>query len=430
MTPFRQKGRKIYSIKVPQPSGEWRTVSTGTRDRLSAKAMQDAVRALGPEGKRAFDLLAGALTKRGLAAFWQSWRAVPSRTSATTGKTLEPSVDERIEYLRTERAATNIVPLIDDWFKVLTGPSRGISDDTAKHYRSAVRELVLWFVGDESIERWKQLPKTTVVLASELVETKLRTYIEELDDVAPPTVRKKGQGIRDFTAWLVGRGKLSIDPMRNVELPPQGKPLAHYVETHEAKLLADAQPGQYRPYSALLAGTGIEVSVALALRRRHVETKTKEIRAAGTKNWNRDRIVRAADWCWPYVLELIEGKHPDALLFDEIPDRWYAQDAHNEAIDALIAKGYQRFGVDEFGREKRYTMRDQRHTWAVRAARSGWPIEGVARQLGHINGVLALTTYGRFQPTNEERDRWEAMATARDEAQEKERQKVEGKTRP
>jgi integrase len=67
-------------------------------------------------------------------------------------------------------------------------------------------------------------------------------------------------------------------------------------------------------------------------------------------------------------------------------------------------------------------MRDQRHTWAVRAARSGWPIEGVARQLGHKDGTLALRVYGRFSPTNEERDRWEAMATARDESIQRERE--------
>lgn len=419
MTPFRQRGRKVYSIKVPKATGEWITVTTGTRDRPTARAMQEAVRALGPEGKRAFDLLAGALTKKGLAAFWQSWRAVPSRTSPTSGKTIEPSIDERIEYMRTERAATNIVPLVDDWFDVLTGPSRAMGDDTAQHYRSAVRELVAWLA---DVETWKALPKTQIVLASELTETKLRTYIEELDDVTPSTVRKKGQGIRTFTAWLVGRGKLALDPMRNVQLPPQGKPLAHYVETHEAKALADAQPGQYRLFSALLAGTGIEVSVALALRVRQVEKKTKEIRAGGTKTYSRNRIVRVAEWAWPYVLEAIADKHADALVFDEIPHRWEAQAQHIEAVDALVAKGYRAFAFDELGNEKRYTMRDQRHTWAVRAVRSGWPIEGVSRQLGHVNGVLALSVYGRFQPTNEERDRWEAMATARDEADAKERE--------
>jgi integrase len=62
-------------------------------------------------------------------------------------------------------------------------------------------------------------------------------------------------------------------------------------------------------------------------------------------------------------------------------------------------------------------MRDARHTWAVRAARSGWPIEGVARQLGHVDGTLALKVYCRFVPQRVERDRWERMAAERDAAQ-------------
>lgn len=61
-----------------------------------------------------------------------------------------------------------------------------------------------------------------------------------------------------------------------------------------------------------------------------------------------------------------------------------------------------------------YTARDHRHTWAVRAVRSGWPIDAVARQMGHIDGTLVMKVYGRFLPQQGDRDRWEAMATARD----------------
>jgi integrase len=59
-------------------------------------------------------------------------------------------------------------------------------------------------------------------------------------------------------------------------------------------------------------------------------------------------------------------------------------------------------------------MRDQRHTYAVRAIRAGTPAEIVARQLGHANAVLVLKVYGRFAPTQRERDHWERMATEMD----------------
>jgi integrase len=68
------------------------------------------------------------------------------------------------------------------------------------------------------------------------------------------------------------------------------------------------------------------------------------------------------------------------------------------------------------GKAKLYTLRDHRHTWAVRAVRSGGPIGAVAEQLGHSDGgILALKVYGRFAPKQEERARWESLATARDQ---------------
>lgn len=65
--------------------------------------------------------------------------------------------------------------------------------------------------------------------------------------------------------------------MGDVVMPAAGKPRIHYLETEEAVKLADAQPEPYRSFSALLAGTGIEVSVALNLRRRDVDVKNREI---------------------------------------------------------------------------------------------------------------------------------------------------------
>jgi integrase len=170
-----------------------------------------------------------------------------------------------------------------------------------------------------------------------------------------------------------------------------------------------------RLYEYLLPATGIEVSTALALRVRAVSTLDHEIHAPGTKTSARNRVVHVADFGWPAVLELLKGKHPDSLFFDRIPHRWAAADDHRDAVRALGEKGYRVF-VEFEGKPKLYTLRDHRHTWAVRAVRSGMPIGAVAKQLGHSDkGVLALRVYGQFQPEKEERARWEALASARDQ---------------
>ena len=50
-----------------------------------------------------------------------------------------------------------------------------------------------------------------------------------------------------------------------------------------------------------------------------------------------------------------------------------------------------------------YTLRDSRHSWAVRARRRGISFEHIADQLGHVDTSLAHKVYGRFKRTIEER---------------------------
>ncbi len=396
MTAFKAKGRKILETKVPRRDGTWVKRSTGTKDKLTARAIDRMIEQLGAQGKHAWDVLemvTSTPARWTLSDLWRRWTAVVSdRVDEKTGVREEPSVDERIKALRAQLVETDLEPLVDKFLKVMEGPSSGISADTAAHYVAGVRTLIA---------------EGKPFFRSQLTPVALTAWIQTMDKVTPSTVRKRGDGMRRFTRWLKGRGVIDHDPMRDVELPPAGDPRVLFLDTPDAQRLADAQPGQYRIYSALLAGSGIEVSVALKLRKRDVDEKKREIRAAGTKTHARDRVVRVADWAWPYVQELLKGRHPDARLFDEIPDRWKAQEAHNDAVDALLEKKHEIY--------RGYTMRDHRHTWAVRAVRSGWPIEAVSRQLGHANGVLALRVYGRFQPTHQERDKWEAMATERDQ---------------
>ena len=64
-------------------------------------------------------------------------------------------------------------------------------------------------------------------------------------------------------------------------------------------------------------------------------------------------------------------------------------------------------------------MSDARHTYAVRQIRAGVPVEVVARQLGHANSTLVQVVYGRFVPSQSERDKWERLATAAEKARHK-----------
>lgn len=407
MSAFKRSGRRVHEIKVPTESGAWVMRTTRTRDKQRAKAMQRMIDTLGPTDRGAWDLVRlvtekdpkTAKPRMTLPQLFDLWVQTPVTRHDGDGAPLAPSDDERIRHVRAHLRDTDVSPLVDDFYTVLTGPSGKVGDDTAKHYRAAVRLYI---------------PKGETVPVARLNERELKVWLEEMDDVEPATVRKRGQGMRRFIAWLRARGVLTFDPMGDITLPPPGDPLAHFLETPDVVRLSEAQPGQHRHFGYVLAGSAMEVSTALTVRVRSVSKADKTIHAPGTKSYNRDRIVRVADYAWDAVLELLKGKHPDSTLFDAIGDRWIALDEHRAACNALVEKGYRVFAEMPGGGKHDYTLRDHRHTWAVRAVRSGWPIEAVSRQLGHVNGVLALRVYGRFVPRQDEVNKWEAMASARD----------------
>jgi integrase len=412
MSAWKPTGRRIWETNVPTRAGAWVKRSTGTSDRVEARAIDQMLAYLGPRpyGVEAWDLLdrvlEGELT---LAELATHWRSVPLVEDPRAELGVRPPTDpERLDHVRALLTDLDLVPLLEGpFFEAMTRPASGIREDSAKHYRAAVRTLIGAPAEDET--------PAPPFYRSQLTSDALLEWIEGMDDVGPGTVRKRGMGMRRFTAWLLAHRYILRDPMATIPLPPQGPPLCHYLETADAVRLADAQAGEHRLFSATLAGTALEVTTGLEVRVRAVSVQDREIHAPGTKTYTRDRVVRVAEWAWPAVLEAMRGKHPDSRLFAGIPDRWIARDSHIAAVKHLATP--EGGGHLIYVTPKPYTLRDQRHTWAVRAVRSGWPIELVSRQLGHANAILALLVYAKFIPTQQERDRWEQLAAARDAAQ-------------
>jgi integrase len=366
---YRGKGRQIWTVKVPTESGRWRGYSTGTKHQATARRMLRMVEDLGPRGARAWDVLK---------VLHDGTKTLPELHD------LYHAAKRDVAELRALLAQTDLESMVESFLA-----AQHCTEDTKQHYKALIRRL---------------MPEGQRFPVSEFTSTRIQKTIDDMKATGA-TKRKCGAAIRTFANWLIRRGTIRDNPMRQVRLPRAAPPRTLFLETADAKRLADAQPSPYRELSALLAGSGIEVSVALELRVRDVDQANKEIRAKGTKTHARDRVVRVADWGWEYLLALLEGKSADDYLFETIPDRFTAGDVHRAAIAKLSAESSAFAG---------YTMRDHRHTYAVRAIRAGTPADLVARQLGHVNAVLVLSVYGRFQPTQSERDKWERAATAMD----------------
>jgi integrase len=356
--------------------------STETRSKVEADAIEAALAAVRALPARYHEILDAVVARR--FTFREIVDAHDDRRKAD-GKWVYEGFDKLLELVHD----VELEPLIEPWYASLR---ERVADTTRDYYKQAVIGFI----------------ESGRSMRSQFNRLQVQQWVNGSADVKGDTIRRRASGLASFATYLrKSTDVLKIDPLYDVDLPPAGDPLCNFIETPEAIVLADAQSGYYRLLSGLLAGTGLEVSIAInRIARRDVMRDTREIRAAGTKSYNRDRIVRVADWAWPYVEELIDGRTPNARLLQSI-DRYRARKQHHAATIALAEQNSIYLG---------YTMRDARHTWAVRAVRSGMPIEMVSRQLGHKDGVLALRVYGRFSPRSDERAHWEKIATLQDAA--------------
>jgi len=362
---FRRRGLKTWTVSIPTPGGKVRK-STGTTDKATAELIEQAVRVC--IRKRETKLLNAVIDN-----------------AITVGELYDAFMADSLPELRAKLDDVNLEPFVAEWAK-RTGPD--VKPDTLAHYVYHVRSL---------------MPEGVPFYRSRFTVDALDRWLSEYP-ATPSTRRKVHSAMSNFAQFLVSKKHLlAHNPMRSVDAPSQGAPRLRYLDVPDMKRLAHSPPEPYCALSALLGGSGIEVTCALGLKRRDVDAGRREIRAAGTKTHSRDRIVRVADWAWEYVAELIADLRPNDRLFPSI-DRWMAGGVHNAGCDRAEIEDYQ--------------LRDQRHSYAVRASRAGTPAELIARQLGHANAVLVLKVYGRFMPSQQDRDKWEKLATMQDAASE------------
>lgn len=353
----------IYFAKVRTSSGKWIARTTGTRDKALAKSMGHMLDQLGLRGKQAWDLMDEVVN--GSLDLSRLYRAYSSN---------------QLDRLREQLSDMDVSPLVEDWLTYLKPRLR---PDTVEHYETHVRSLI---------------PKDAPFQRSELTFERLSGWLSRLD-VSPGTRRKYHAAMSGFCKYLRSRGVLRENPVRDVKAPAPSKPRDSVLEHAEVVGLLDSMEEPYRTLSALMHGTGMEVSVALALTRKDIDVEHGEIRARGTKTKARDRVVSVEPWALKYLRKHCRHMLPDARVFPGV-NRWTASDKHREACKAAGIENYQ--------------LRDSRHTFAVRAIKAGASFEVVARQLGHADTAMVVRVYGRYRPSPSDMREWHRVAAAQD----------------
>jgi integrase len=357
------KLRPGYTFMARTQTG-WKQMGTRTDNKALAGKIEGMWETLAKE-HRAWDVLgrvmAGELAIGGLYDLWAATRW-------------------DVHEIRRRLNDTDLEPIVDEWHRVYA--RSGPKADTVAHAFAHVRALLP--------EGEHRLASTTTV---EWLTERLYAYPGR-----PNTLRKVHSSWSQFFGYCTDvKALYPTNPMAKVTRPAvQGSPIRFYELDVVERIVAYQPTPERRALFALLYGTGIEVSVALALSRADVWEATREIRAAGTKAHSRDRVCRVADWAWEIVWAHSRLRLPGAQLWIEW-NRWTVSDWHRETGKALQLPSY--------------PLHCARDHWAVRAARAGTPVAIIQAQLGHGSPVLTLSKYGRFLPSAADRARWEDAAT-------------------
>lgn len=356
---FRGRARTGY-VYVPHSAGGWKQRTTGTSDKRVVRQMERMVAALRDQPER-WPLLdavyGGTLPLNRLYAAWSA---------------------NDVASLQARVSAVDLVAHVAPWLADYA--ARGGSAVNGPVYR----QRVLSFLG-------------TVCLAPDLTPQRVKAWLARLD-VSSGTRRGYLMALRSFVAYLVETGVLATNPIRDVSAPKKNPPRLVWRDLDTDQRIVDAAPTEaLRALYALIHGTGADLSATIThTRRGDVDLDRGVVRLRGTKTAKRDRHEVIIDpWALPALRDYLGAMLPTVRPWAALTR--YIASWHHAAV-------CQRMGIAD------YTLRDARHSCAVRWRQAGRSFEWIAAQLG--NSVYQVATvYARFTPSLADREAEAATIT-------------------
>lgn len=349
--PGQVRGRTT-SIYVPWSKGRAKQRSCGTSDRLVVRGMQRLVAALADQ--RRWSLLDAVIDGR-----------------CTLGRLYDEHVANRLDTLDHELQAIDLTPLVADW--IADYLANGKSARNAPIYEAQVRTLI-----------------GATFPSHELTPARVKAWIAGMTGLSSGSRRGRLMALRSFVRYCVTVGALPTNPLRDVEAPKKNPPSMRYEAqaVDEAIVAATSDPA-LRALFAFVHATGADVSPVLEhTLRSDLDLERGVARLRGTKHAKRqvhEAIIEP--WALPALRAYLGLMLPHVKPWAHL-DRYAAAKAHKAIAAAVGAPGY--------------TLRQSRHSVAVRARKAGRSFEWIAAQLG--NSVYQVATvYGRFTPTLDER---------------------------
>lgn len=348
MTPIRRGKQGIYFLYVPKQKGGVVLRTTGTVDKRTYTLMKALVARL--KAERRWPLLMAVVTKR----VWLGQLYDADRTNS-------------LDALEAGLSAQELSPLASDYLAACEG--RGLAERNVENIKRQLDAFLWWLHA-------KGLAETTADLTSPNVTAWLASL-----KTTPGTRRQYLYAVTGFTRYLVDEVEVLKDyPLGKVKAPKKNQPRMTYVDAATDERIVQAASPQYRALFAFIKATGCDLTTALNLRRGDVSNEWTA-RLKGTKTANRDVHFGIIEpWAWGYLRPTLQATLGNAKVFPGL-GRSGAYHHHARCCTALELADY--------------TLKDSRHSVAVRMAKAGYTAFEIAEQLG-TSVDLVSKVYAQF----------------------------------
>lgn len=366
MTPYRKQDQRTWTITVHtgDPARPYRRLTSGTRDKATAVAMEQMLETVGRRGKRWLWILDGILADR-----------------VTIPEVYDHYVSGTLDALQASLEDLDLLPLVAAWEAQLLQAvaDGGLAAETVRKYRHQVHVLA----GVDGL--WR----------SRITGPALRQRLDALPG-SNTNRRRHAAAWTSFLDFAVERGALPANPLRALKLPKSNRARERWLPWPVVLRLLHAMPAGPHRAMAALRHSGFEMQAVTATHRRDVvDLGNRIVWAHGSKTATRDRqVIILDDACWAIFADYVQAGRflPDAPLFP-VSAAEHGR-VHRETVAALAAEGV---AIPAW-----YTLHAARHSFAVEMVKRGYELKLIASILGHANERLAQQLYAKHQPKAED----------------------------
>lgn len=364
MSPTKRGG--IYYLYVPRRSGGVALRTTATKDARVVRGMKRMLSEL--KDARRWALLEAAISGR-----------------LTLGQLYDAHTANALPALESSLSALSLASQLPGYLASLTALGR------AAKYVRGVKRHAEQFIGST--------PSGTT---TDLTPLAVTGWLATLTS-SPGTRRQALYAVTGFARYLCDVGVLADYPLSTVRAPKKNAARERWeTEATDERIVRAASP-KYRALFAFIKATGCDVSTAFRTLRRDVDLERGTVRLRGTKTASREvheAIVEA--WALPYLREHVAGMLPNAHPWPEGSGKPGKHGTAETPRYSVSGAGHHHTKCCEAVSVEDYTLKDARHSVAVRMRFAGYTFEQIAEQLGNSAWVVSQT-YARFKPTMERR---------------------------